>query len=268
MSNTRLLLRLLKRLCQVLATLITSSAQRLRILVTYFRHFVAKLNLKIRGFPGTILSRRDPLLQTVVLCRPALPQVQQAAHKMHCLQCQCLYQCIPQQPIPPQTFSPPQVPNANPSSAPAITPKLVPFATNDISRYENRPLVYVNAVYINNGLILRMHSQGVNADDRLFRSCPWLSGDWKSRVHPEGVLYLYNERRSVFTEATMDRSMFKFARQMSQTKSLVVQLAQTATGGAQVSCYYYFKTDVIFSGLRGVTDPSHIRYSLESEYWC
>ncbi|KAG1733736.1 hypothetical protein EDB19DRAFT_1209690 [Suillus lakei] len=43
MLSTRLIQRLLKRLCQVLAALITSSAQRLRILVTCFRHFVAKL---------------------------------------------------------------------------------------------------------------------------------------------------------------------------------------------------------------------------------
>lgn len=81
--------------------------------------------------------------------------------------------------------------------------------------------------------------------------------------------------------------------ELAQTKSmnleaddieLVVQLAQTEAEGAQVSCCYYFvdhtartlfwlhdrdqATDNnIFSGLQGVTDPSHIRYFLESEYW-
>ncbi|KAG1733735.1 hypothetical protein EDB19DRAFT_1209482 [Suillus lakei] len=64
---------------------------------------------------------------------------------------------------------------------------------------------------------------------------------------------------------------------------LVVQLAQPEAEGGQVICHYYFAdhkartlfwlhdrhqaTDDIFSGLRGVADPSHIRYTLESEYW-
>ncbi|KAG1892878.1 uncharacterized protein F5891DRAFT_1068603 [Suillus fuscotomentosus] len=161
-------------------------------------------------------------------------------------------------------------PNANPaSSVPNTDIKLMPFAANDISRYENRPFV----------------------------SCPWLRGDWELCVHPEGVLYLHNNRKSVFTEATMDSNMFGFLDkfvdaldELAQTQSvnlgddnvdLVVQLAQNEEG--EVSCYYYFvdhtdrilfwlhdrdqATDDIFSGLQGVMDSSHIRYSLESEYW-
>jgi hypothetical protein len=121
----------------------------------------------------------------------------------------------------------------------------------------------------------------------------------------------------VFTEATIDDSMFglldgciNMLREMAKKQSvdlgdddieLVVQLAQTEAGDTQMSCCYYFidhnartlfwlhdhqqTTDVdIFSGLRGVADPSHIRalcgtcdyaadmnqslgHSLESEYW-
>ncbi|KAG1838586.1 hypothetical protein DFJ58DRAFT_813794 [Suillus subalutaceus] len=311
MLNARLILRLLKRLCQVLATLITSSAQRLRILVIYFRHFVAKLNLKIRGFSrhntnSTKSSPADcctvPTSTSGVRCPPVnlpLPLHNQqitSASPASSTQNALLSSvpmpvpCIPQQPIPPQTSSPLQVPNANPSSATATTPMLVPFAANDISRYDNRPFVDTAK---KRDVIPALMRQFPN------ESCPWLSGDWKSCVHPEGVLYLYNERRSVFTEATMDRSMFELLdkcvdelNELAKTKSvdlgaddieLVVQLAQTETGDAQVFCYYYFidhkartlfwlhdynqATDDIFSGLRGVADPSHIGYSLEAEYW-
>ncbi|KAG2127919.1 uncharacterized protein EDB93DRAFT_1269771 [Suillus bovinus] len=195
--------------------------------------------------------------------------------------------------IPPQTTSPTQVPNTSSYNVPNTNIKLVPFAANDISesRYENRPLVDK-----------AQRRNGIPALQRQFpnESCPWLSGDWQSCVHPEGVLYLYNDRRRVFTEATLDHSMFKLLDgcvdelyELAQTRSvdlgagdieLVVQLAQNEAQGAQVFCYYYFvdhtarilfwlhdrnqETDSdIFSGLQGVTDLSHIRYSLVSEYW-
>ncbi|KAG1775692.1 hypothetical protein EV702DRAFT_1116121 [Suillus placidus] len=201
---------------------------------------------------------------------------------------------IPQQSIPPQTVSPPQVHNANSSRAPDTTTKFVPFAANDISRYENRPLVDT-AKKLDKIPALMRHFPN--------ESCPWLSGDWQSCVHPEGVLYLYDDRRSVFTEATVDCNMFGLLdgwvdelNKLAQTNSvdlgadnieLVVQLVQTEAEDAEVLCHYYFvdhrartlfwlhdrlhdpdqATGDIFSGLRGVTDPSHIRYSLESEYW-
>lgn len=136
-------------------------------------------------------------------------------------------------------------------------------------------------------------------------SCPWVGGDWQSYVHPEGALYLYDKYRNVFTEGTVDYSLFGLldgcvdalynqARIQSVDREaddieLVVQLVQidSEAESAQVSCYYYFvdhtartlfwlhdrlrghhqATADVFSGLRGVTDPSHIRYSLESEYW-
>ncbi|KAG1853829.1 hypothetical protein C8R48DRAFT_722486 [Suillus tomentosus] len=197
---------------------------------------------------------------------------------------------IPQQLIPPQLVLPPQVPKANPSSAPNTNIRLVPFAANDISRYENRPFVDTD-----------QRRDGIQALTRQFpnKSCPWLSGDWELCVHPEGVLYLHNKCKSVFTEATMDSNMFGFLdecvnalEELAQPATppvdlradnieLVVQLAQNE--GGDVSCYYYFvdhtdrilfwlhdrdqAKDDIFSGLQGVMDLSHIRYSLESEYW-
>ncbi|KAG1791095.1 uncharacterized protein HD556DRAFT_1387483 [Suillus plorans] len=313
MLTKRLILRLLKSLCQVLAALITRSAQRLRILVTCFRHFVAKL--KIHGFPrhtgnndSTTLSPADcctvPPSTSGVRCPPVkllLPLHNQqitSASAASSTQDVLLSSmptismpvpCIPQQSIPLQPVLPPQVPNANPSSVPNTDIKLVPFAANDISRYENRPFVDT-----------AQRCYGIQALTRRFpnESCPWLSGDWELCVHPEGVLYLYNDHKRVFTEATVDSNMFGFLDkyvdalyELAQTQSvnlraddidLVVQLAQNEED-AQVSCYYYFvdhtdrilfwlhdrdqATEDIFSGIQGVIDPSHIRYSLESEYW-
>jgi len=49
---------------------------------------------------------------------------------------------IPEQVTPSHTSSSPGVTNANPSNAPGIV-RFVPFAANDVLRYDNRPLVYV-----------------------------------------------------------------------------------------------------------------------------
>jgi hypothetical protein len=170
MSSTRLILRLFKRLCQVLAALTTSSARRLRILVTCFRHFVARL--KIRGFPrrnndSPTHSPADcctvPTSTSGVRYPPAnlpLPLHNQQITSASTSSMQNVFSssmptlpmplpCIPQQFIPPQTFLP-----SSSSSAPVTTPKLVPFAANDISRYEYRPFVYVDAVYFKDGSIL------------------------------------------------------------------------------------------------------------------
>lgn len=312
MLTKKLILRLFKTLCQVLAALITRSAQRLRILVTCFRRFVAKL--EIRGFqrhtgnndsttlspadcctvsPSTSGVRCPPVKLPLPLHNRQITSASAARSTQDVLLSSMPVfpmpePSIPQQFIPPHSVLPPQVPNANPSSVPNTNIKLVPFAANDISRYENRP--FVNTA---------RRRDGIPALMRRFpnESCPWMSGDWELCVHPEGVLYLHNNRKSVFTEATMDSNMFGFLDryvdaldELAQTQSvdlgddntdLVVQLAQNEEG--EVSCYYYFvdhtdrilfwlhdrdqATDDIFSGLQGVMDPSHIRYSLESEYW-
>lgn len=180
MLTKKLILRLFKSLCQVLAALITRSAQRLRMLVTCFRHFVAKL--KIRGFPRHTGNNDSTTLSPVDCCtvppstsgvryppvKLPLPlhnrQITSASAARSGTQDMLLSSmpvfpmpepCIPQQFIPPQPVLPPQVPNTNPSSVPNTNIELVPFAANDISRYENRPFVYVNAIYLNNVSILR-----------------------------------------------------------------------------------------------------------------
>lgn len=188
--------------------------------------------------------------------------------------------------IPPHASSPAGGGDAIPFNAPGITPRFVPFAANDVLRYDNRPFVnktrerdYIPA------LMRRFPNE----------SCPWLSGDWKSCIHPEGALYLYNTSRKTFTEAILDETTFdllagcvdKLYDMAANSASLeaadielVVQLWPT---DGEMTCQYYFvdhsartifwlhdnleATMNIFSGLRGVNDPSHIRFALESEYW-
>ncbi|KAG0697076.1 hypothetical protein DFH29DRAFT_836251 [Suillus ampliporus] len=297
----RLIRKLLKRLWQVLAALTTSSVQRLPILVSCFRRFVAKIHV----FPGYDTDSRSSTADS----RCAGDSCAQATLPLHNRQITSAsaasgtqnvvsfptgplampVPCIPQPVVPPQTSSPTGVGDAISSNAPGITPHFVPFAANDISRYENRPLVD--------------KSRGLDRITALMRcfpneSCPWLNGDWQSCTHPEGALYLYNGRRNTFTEANMDETTFrlvdecvdelydlahaKSASLQSDEIELVVQLWPAEAEDAQVSCQYYFvdhatrtlfwlhdhqATENIFSGLQGVADPSHIRYALESEYW-
>ncbi|KAG1718506.1 uncharacterized protein EDB91DRAFT_1185136 [Suillus paluster] len=324
MLSTRLIQRLLKRLCQVLAALTTSSAQRLRILVSCFRHFVINL---IPRHNTDSTSSSPPDCCTVFTgagSNARCPQTTLPLHNRHITSARAasgtgtqdvvLSSTLPlampqvpsilQQPVPLQMSPPTNAGNTISSNTPVITPHFVPFAANDVSRYENRPLVDESR-----------QSDRIPALMRRFdnESCPWLNGsDWQSYVHPEGVLYLYNDHRRTFTEANMNKSMFSLIDgcvnalyDLPQAKSvnleaddieLVVQVAQVeARDGVQLSCHYYFvdhtartlfwlhdyhqenllsglqgvtKTRNLFSGLQGVADPSHIRYVLESEYWC
>ncbi|KAG2131676.1 hypothetical protein DEU56DRAFT_813819 [Suillus clintonianus] len=317
MLSTRLIRRLLKRLCQILAALVVSSAQRLRILVTCFRHLMTK----IRSFPrhNTDSTSFPPDSCTVltndssVRCpRASLPlplhnrQITSAsaASGMPAPSFPSPHPYM--HPTPPQASTPTPTGSASSSSAPDTIPEFKPFVANEISRYENRPLVTVDKDPKRDSIPALMR-QFPN------ESCLWLSGDWQSCVHPEGVLYLYNHRRGAFTETKIDGinmdgekmdgqmlrlidkcvdELYDLARRESLNLEadanieLVVQLAQTETeGGPQVACHYYFVDhaarivfwlhdrhqiegkDDIFSGIRGVADPSHIRYALESEYW-
>ncbi|KAG1732668.1 uncharacterized protein EDB91DRAFT_667312 [Suillus paluster] len=198
--------------------------------------------------------------------------------------------CIPKRHDPLQTSSLANLGNTISSNAPGITPHFVPFAANDVSRYDNRPLVD--------------NSRKCDRIPAFMRKFPnesysWLNGDWQSCIHPEGALYFYNDRRKTFTEANMDETTFclidgyvdglyDLARAESVNLQiddieLVVQLWPAEPEDEQVSCQYYFvdhafrtlfwlhdhdqATVNIFSGLQAVADPSHIRYALESEYW-
>ncbi|KAJ8586110.1 hypothetical protein M405DRAFT_377978 [Rhizopogon salebrosus TDB-379] len=131
------------------------------------------------------------------------------------------------------------------------------------------------------------------------QSCPWLTGDWKSCVHPEGALYLYNDTDNgrTYTEANIDENVFSavdgcvsalyddLLRDDSgdigiDDIELVVQLKVRQT---EVYCQYYFvdhkarilfwlhdpskATEILFGMLPGVYDLSHMGYALEEEYW-
>lgn len=301
MPNTGLIRKLLNRLWQVLTALGHSSAQRLHILVSCLRRYVAK----VHALPGHSTNSKSCTADSY--CAGAsnarypqatlpLPFHQiTSTNTASGTQDAVLFSTPPyamptpyiaKQFIPPHTSSPAEGSNAIPFNAPAITPRFVPFAANDVLRYDNRPLViktrerdYIPA------LMTRFPNE----------SCPWLSGDWKSCIHPEGALYLYNTTRKTFTEAILDETTFDMlagcvdglydmaansASPEAADIELVVQLWPT---DGEMTCQYYFVDHSartlfwlhdnregimnIFSGLRGVHDPSHIRFALESEYW-
>ncbi|KAG2125742.1 hypothetical protein DEU56DRAFT_563875 [Suillus clintonianus] len=297
--SATLIRRLLKRLCQVLAALATSSAQRLRILVSCFRRFVAKVHVltshdtdsKSTGdpcctvFTGTSSARCSqstlPLPLYTTPPSAASPVVPTPTSAMP-------VPPTPQHANPPQTSSPPAAGNAISPISPATALYFIPSAVNYASRYENRPHVDASRV-----------SSGIPAFMRTFpnQSCPWLNGDWESCIHPEGALYLYNGRKRAFTEGHIDESSFRlmdrcvdelYDRGRTITPNfdandieLVVQVVPAHTD----YCQYYFvdhttrtlfwlhdqdhneATYNIFDDFRGVCDPSHIRFALESQYW-
>ncbi|KAG1816809.1 uncharacterized protein BJ212DRAFT_1353375 [Suillus subaureus] len=197
MSNTMLIRKLLKRLFQVLATLATSSARRLLILVPYFRRFVAKVNAPISH--GT-----DSKFTTVDSCCTVLTGTSSARCSQSTLPlplhttpssvanpvasvppCAVPVSGVPQHANPPQPPLPLAVGNAISANGLPITLHFVPSAVDHKSRYDNRPFVDTS------------RSSGIPAFTRTFpnQSCPWLNGDWQRCVHPEGALYLYNDRK-------------------------------------------------------------------------
>ncbi|OAX36665.1 hypothetical protein K503DRAFT_285380 [Rhizopogon vinicolor AM-OR11-026] len=121
------------------------------------------------------------------------------------------------------------------------------------------------------------------------KSCPWLTDDsqWKSCVHPEGALYLYDGSRRAYTEANIDEitfrevdgcvdALYELARNNSVdlTTGDIELVVQLEVAQDEVSCQYYFvdhkertvfwlhdpseATESIFSALQGVYDPSHM----------
>ncbi|KAG1859074.1 hypothetical protein C8R48DRAFT_714446 [Suillus tomentosus] len=304
MSNTGLIKRLLRRLWQVLAALAHTSAQRLRILVSFLRccateaHALpghsadAKSSNAGSCRSGAFSARCSQATLPLPLHRQITPTSTSSGIQYAASSSTPLYPmpvpCIPERVIPSCSSSPPEVNVAIPSNAPGTTPPLVPFAANDVLRYDNRPLV--------DKTVERDHIPALMRDFPN-KSCPWLDSDWKSYIHPEGALYLYNTTRKTFTEAIMDETTFHLLAgcvdglyDMARAKStslepedieLVVQLWPIE---GEMTCQYYFvdhaartlfwlhdtnheTTMNIFSGLRGVDDLSHIRFALESEYW-
>lgn len=159
--NTTVIRKLLKRLFQVLATLATSSARRLLILVSCFRHFVAKVHVPIshdnNSKFSTVDSRRAVLTGTSsaqcsqsTLPLPLYTTPSNAASSVASTPPYTMpVPSVPQLANSPQTQTPlpPAVGNAiSPNSLP-ITLHFLPSAVDHKSRYENRPFVYVDAIH-------------------------------------------------------------------------------------------------------------------------
>jgi hypothetical protein len=161
MSNATLIQKLLKRLFQVLATLATSSARRLFIiLVSFFQRFVAKARVPIS-------HDTDSKFSTVESCCTVLTGTSSARCFQSTLPLIPLHTTpssaaspvastppgtmpasgTPQHANLPQTSSPPAAGSAVfPNGLPANF-HFVPSAVDHKSRYDNRPSVYVDAAH-------------------------------------------------------------------------------------------------------------------------
>ncbi|KAJ8598069.1 hypothetical protein M405DRAFT_802979 [Rhizopogon salebrosus TDB-379] len=283
----RLIQELLKRLCQMLAALITSSAQRLRILVSCFRRFVTKIRGQLKHNTSvaqcdTVTSISSSWCPQVTSLLP-LHDRRAASSTPDSNVVTVTVSSTPYYGMP--TASVPQQANSPQTS-------FVPFTPGDVSRYINRPLVDTSRTY-NPLPVRKRHFPN--------ESCPWLigGGGWKSYVHPEGALYLYNATgsRRTYTEANIDENLFRALDGCvgalyddllcddsgdigTDDIELVVQLTLEKN---EVYCQYYFVdhnarmlfwlhdpkkvAESLFSALQGVYDPSHMGYALEEEYW-
>jgi len=134
-------LRLLKRLlrCQVFAALTTSSVQGLRILISCFRTFLTKIRGPFGHSSDSKISNGEALVkggQTVSHCTSQCPKA------------------TPLLPFyaassTPGAASPPTPPSRRNIPTPRITQQatlLTPCIPSDVSRYVNRPLVYVSVM--------------------------------------------------------------------------------------------------------------------------
>ncbi|KAJ8598063.1 hypothetical protein M405DRAFT_855331 [Rhizopogon salebrosus TDB-379] len=295
MSNARMIiLRLLKRLGQVFAALSTSAAQRLHILVSCFRHFVTK----IRGQPGHDTSSDSESRSFAAQCDTVLTSTGTSSAR-----CPDVTSLLPFHNRRTASSTPdtdvatalsstphPNIPVA--SVPPQATLPRTPFApliASDVPRYDDRPLASVSPPHERLPILMRSFPN---------QSYPWLTGDWKSYVHPEGALYLYNNTvgQRAYTEAIIDEAKFRTVAgyvnalfDLARMKSvdlaaddieLVVQLEE---GQAGVSCQYYFvdhnartlfwlhdpheATVRLFGAVQVVYGLSHmIEYALEQEY--
>ncbi|KAJ8598064.1 hypothetical protein M405DRAFT_927825, partial [Rhizopogon salebrosus TDB-379] len=267
---------------------------RLHILVSCFRHFVTK----IRGQPGHNSYGHSESRSSAAQCDTVLTSTSST-------------QCLHATPLLPfhntraTSSTPgsdtdvvtalPSTPHFNapvasvPQQATSPRTPLVPFTASDVSRYDGRPLVNMSGPHERLPILTRSFPN---------QSYPWLTSDWKSYVHPEGALYLYNNTvgRRAYTEAIIDEAKFRTVAEcvdalydLARMKSvdlaaddieLVVQLEE---GQAGVSCQYYFvdhnartlfwlhdpheAIEHLFSAVRVVYGLSHMRYALEQEYW-
>jgi hypothetical protein len=159
MSNTRPIRKLLKYLWHLLAALAHSSAQRLRILVSCLRRCVAKVHASPGRSNDSKYSTADsycagtsnarcpqatlplPLHRQITSTNTASGTQDVVSSSIPLYAMPAPH--IPKQFISPHTSSPAEVGNAIPPNTPSMAPCFVPFAANDVLRYDNRPLVYV-----------------------------------------------------------------------------------------------------------------------------
>jgi hypothetical protein len=159
MSSERLIRRLLKSLCQALRALSTSSAQRLRIFVSYLLCFVNK----IRGLPRRNPDSRSsvPECSAVLTSASSAPYPQVTlpllpVHNQHITSATAASgtQDVVSFSVHPPTMSDPRIPQqfAISSNVPRTTFNFKPIGVGE-SRYdsEKRPRAYVVAALCNNG---------------------------------------------------------------------------------------------------------------------
>ncbi|KAJ2926597.1 hypothetical protein H1R20_g10501, partial [Candolleomyces eurysporus] len=130
-----------------------------------------------------------------------------------------------------------------------------------------------------------------------FRPYPDPPG-WKPIVHPEGILYFYNEEKKAVTEANLyDQIFYKqitddittlenFIRvnnlRMPESYTLAMDLNNQPHGVIYTDYYYadhdrkivFFLDDVeaqtnlpVWSQLKGVTSMAHLKHEIEAQYW-
>ncbi|RXW15951.1 hypothetical protein EST38_g9904 [Candolleomyces aberdarensis] len=121
---------------------------------------------------------------------------------------------------------------------------------------------------------------------------------WKPIVHPEGILYFYNEEKKAVTEANLYDHLFyeqitddiatleSFIRannlRMPESYTLAMDLNMQPRGVIYTDYYYadhdrkivFFLDDVetqtnlpVWSQLKGVTSMAHLKHEIEAQYW-
>ncbi|KAJ8582942.1 hypothetical protein M405DRAFT_536462 [Rhizopogon salebrosus TDB-379] len=179
-----------------------------------------------------------------------------------------------------QPQSHPQVPMTTSRRMP------VPFVASTVQRY---------------GKDMRIESsRGTEIIQPIVRQYPErqlpISTEWEAYVHPEGTLYFYHPQKRVFTDTDVQEDAFlidlnactddllALARSqgvyLTNNIELTIQLGVDVDAGEKV-CSYYFAdraertlfwlhelgTGDLFDGVRGVNEPSHIRYAIQFQYW-
>ncbi|KAG1734997.1 hypothetical protein EDB19DRAFT_1122884 [Suillus lakei] len=159
-----------------------------------------------------------------------------------------------------------------------------PFTPAQVMRYNKIPAIKREVKLMNIPPIKRDYSD------------PQDSGNWSSRVHPEGALYFHDAVRGIYTDSSMRDGRRRVGTDVCINKllalmpcglqlrsgdiELVVELIRGEDERSLV-CRYYFvdhpnrllfwlheiSTEELFDGVQGVEKWSHIKYAIEHQYW-